>query len=245
MLPFYSANAQLKEPPDRGPAIVPRDPSDPSIHEGLSDRKTAGFREVEPILGILPASYDWFGGMIRAIGSVFQPFSADPTWAGWRGNYFVGFDFWGAFGMREDAEPDVREGDTPSRGEVCGRNPGDAFWVGYPRQGNVEIPPPYQTEYHRYDCYCRCDEQVACPLEPYRHRMHGGTYTQYVDCMTCFGEERIVKHDYYVGTSKGSHPGYMFNRSDSGYQECLRQSFESYAASGPGGEPSDSDVFGM
>lgn len=237
----------------RGPVIVPRNPADPSIHEGPSNVRSAGYKPlVYPLLGVLPASYDWTSGLARAIGSIFQPFRADPTYLGYKTGQYPGFDFWkgvgtsfnrtlsrlfpGAKGIGRDIT------DVPRLGTVCGDNPGDPYWVGYPRLGNFEFPPPYQLPSHQFDCFCRCDEEIDCPDGPYKNaKRFGGKYDGRVNCRTCFDAigqgNRIVKHDKFVGKSKGSHQGYDKDRADPGYQECLRQSIESYAQSGPGRQP--------
>lgn len=231
-----------------GPVIVPRDPTSPSIHEGSSGIQNPGFRkDVEPFLGLLPASYDWFGGILRAIGSAIQPFAADPTYLGYKSGQQVGYDVFRLIGFKRAAtrlyEDFKKIGgknvtDIARLGTPGGKSPGDPYWVGYPRPGNVEFPPALQTGRHFFDCFCRADEEIDCPIpdHPDWHVNWGGWARYRVNCVQCFGIERIRKHDYYVGTNHGSFPGYRRgDPADPGYQECLRQSVESFAASGPGG----------
>jgi hypothetical protein len=142
--------------------------------------------------------------------------------------------------------------DTPALGEVCGKKPGDAYWVAYWRPGNVEYPPPFQSWHNQYDCYCRCGEQIACPIPDYAgysnwNVIGGGPATHYISCEECFGYgAHIRKHDYYVGKDHGTHAGYPVDApEDPGYQECLRQSVESYASSMQGGTPNDPTLFGI
>jgi len=239
-----------------GPVNVPRPLSDPSIHEGII-YKDAGYRkDVYPEIGILPASYDWFGGLMKAIGSQIKQFAADPTWLGYKsgqsnsnpnakgnqGRLYAGYKGIGGKNVT----------DTAQLGTVCGQNPGDPYWVGYWRPGNIEFPPPYQIWHHQDDCYCRCGEMIPCPIPYYAgeqnwHRIGGGPATHHIACEVCFGyEAHIRKHDKYVGTDHGYFGGYPNSApNDEGYQECLRQSTESYAASGPGGSPSDPTLFGF
>lgn len=237
----------FREDIDSSAGNVDRDWSDPSIREGPSGKRSAGYKEdVEPRYGNIPASYEWFGGMFPAIGSQFKPFEGDPLWAGWQNFYFTGYDFLRMEWHRGSGHPDTSVTDTPSRGTPCGEDPGDAYWVGYWRVGNTEIPPPFQWFYHEYDCFCRCEEQVYCPIGQYQHEFYRGTHTEPVSCQDCFGLDNIRKHDIYVGTHyPTAHYGYSRMSHDSGYQECLRQSPESYAASGRGGDPIDHDVHGI
>lgn len=246
----------------RGPAIVSRDPCQPSIHEGFSGRQSAGFRRVEPFLGILPASYDWFGGILRAIGSAIQPFAADPTYLGQksgqqpfffsrRGGVSRTYAGYKGIGGRNVT-------DVPRLGQPGGPCPGDPFWVGFPRPGNIEFPPPFQTLHYGWDCFCRFDELIACPTGsppplglpidlngPNLHRSFGGS-ADFIPCAQCFGLHNIRKHDRFVGTPQGPHRGYPNAlASDPGYQECLRQSVESFAGSGPGGAPQVPHLYGF
>ncbi len=233
---------------DSSAGNVPRDLVNPSIREDPSGKRSAGYKEdVEPRYGNIPASYEWFGGMFPAIGSEIKPFEGDPTWAGWKNFYVPGFDFWRIPWQRGSGQPDTSVTDTPSLGVPCRGWPGDAYWVGYPRVGNVEIPPPFQWFHHEYDCYCRCHELVFCPIRgPYGWSgWRRGPQPGPVPCQVCFGIERIRKHDVYVGTHTPVHMGYPSMPYDPGYRECLRQSPESYAASGPGGQPIDHNIHGL
>jgi len=244
-----------------GPVIVPRSPSDPSIHESIVSQSAGYKQDVFPQIAILPASYEWFSGLLKAIGSPVQQFMGDTNWLGMKTNQSPPPKSGGYQGVKEN-QGRLYAGykniggknitDTPMLGQVCGSNPGDPYWVAYWRPGNVEIPPPYQVWHNQFDCYCRCNEMIACPIPTYAgtmnwHRIGGGPATHYISCQMCFGmSAHIRKHDIYVGTSHGSFPGYPPNMpEDLGYQECLRQSTESYAASGPGGGPSDPTLFGM
>jgi hypothetical protein len=253
LLSISTAEAATKT----GPAIINRDPSDPSINEGIAQIQAGVKTDVDPLLGILPASYDWFAGMSRAIGSLVQPFKADPTYLGMKTGQSQFAERVKQSVVRLFSDYKKIGGknitDTPKLGTVCGDNPGDPYWVGYPREvslGNIEIGPPFQDWHHQYDCFCRCGEKVECPIPDFAgqvnvHRNAGGKATWNIPCETCFGS-RIVKHDKYIGTDHGTFPGYPKGApTDSGYQECLRQSAESYAASGPGGSPTDTDIFGI
>ncbi len=246
-----------------------RDRTDPSIHEGLSGKRSAGFKEnVNPYIGQLPASYVPFRGIGRAIGSLVAPFSvpapspSDPSSYGYKptvqfiSRFFPGFKneegrlFTGAKGIGGVNVTDVAELGTPG-----GRNPGDPYWVAFPRPGNVENPPFAQTVHHPWDCYCRWDEIITCPVQshPNWHVATGAPdLPQHfipISCQACFGVDRIRKHDFYVGTSKsgvivrgypGSYP------ADPGYQECLKQSVDSFATSGPGGfAPGAPELYGL
>ncbi len=256
----FPAHAQQQ----RGPVIVPRNPADPSIHEGPSNVRSPGYKPVVyPLLGVLPASYDWTSGLARAIGSIFQPFRADPTYLGFKTGQFPGFDFWKGVGTSFNRNlsrlfPGAKGiggkniTDVPQLGEACGLNPGDPWWIGFPRLGNVETPPPFQEPFFEsnLDCFCRCNENIECPLPgPYWHPNWGGPEVNrnvYPTCQECFGTGQIRKHDRYVGTDHGTFPGYpRGDPMDSGYQECLRQSVESYARSGPGGQPQAPDLYGL
>lgn len=234
-----------------GPAIVTRDPSDPSIHESPATGISAGVKQnVNSQIGKVSASYDWTN-FFAAIGSAVQPFTAKPTWAGLKtspSRFYQGLtEFASRYfaGEKKIGGKDIT--DVEQLGTVCGNNPGDPFWVGYPRIGNVEYPPAYQWAHNQYDCFCRCGEQIECPIgsKEVRHYNHGGTNRNLVACEVCFAG-KILKHDKYVGTDHGSFPGYPTSLpNDPGYQECLRQSAESYSASGPGGTPSNPDIFGI
>lgn len=233
---------------ESGPIIVPRDRSDPSIHEPLAGPGTSGFKQVTPLLGRVPASYNWFAVLGEAIGSMFR--QADPAYLGFRGGIpqFSAFRvaerlYRGFKGLGGQNISDVAQLGTPG-----GNNPGDPFWVAFPRPGNTEIPPPFQTVHYEWDCFCRYDEKVACPTgapppvgRPIRLRgenlFHGyGGAADYIDCAQCFGLHNIRKHDKFVGTKKPNHRGYPKDYpTDSGYQECLRQSVESFAGTGAGG----------
>lgn len=239
----------------QGPVIVPRPLSNPSIHEGPSGIQRAGYKQVFPTLGQVTAGYSLFGATLQAMGSLFQPFQASRFAPTYKGGQNPGFDFWGAIGFKRNVSRLDPGGkgiggknvtDVPQLGKVCGSNPGDPYWVAFPRPGHIENPVAYETLYDPWDCFCRCDEDIECPVPgPYRHSRFGGTNPNRVNCRTCFGDQRIRKHDKFVGTSKGSHPGYDLNRGDSGYQECLRQSIESYAGSGPGGGPTGKELYGL
>jgi hypothetical protein len=256
-----SASAQ-----QQGPAIVPRPECNPSIHEGPSGRQSAGFRQVTPLLGLLPASYDWFSGLTQALGSFFQPGAIDPQFLGEKSGQTPGYDFSGPIGLKQNVSRlyagfkgigGQNVTDVPQLG-VAGRQcPGDPFWVGFPRPGNVEFPPPFQAIHYDWDCFCRYDEQVACPTGvppplgiplfrpgPNLHRVYGGI-AGFISCHQCFGSHNIRKHDYLVGTKKGPHFGYPAMAGDTGYQECLRQSIESFSGSGPGGQPSGNQIYGL
>ncbi len=251
----------------RGPAVVSRPECNPSIREGLSGRQNAGLRQVTPLLGLVPASYAWFGGILRGIGSVFQPENVDPTSLGYRSDQRIGFDVFGAQGYKRNVSRTFSGAkgiggknvtDTPQLGVPGRQCPGDPFWVGFLRLGNVEIPPPYQFVHYNWDCFCRYDEMVACPTGlpppvgipvfttgPNLHRVYGGI-ADYIPCYQCFGTQNIRKHDYLVGTQQGPHFGYPNSfPADTGYQECLRQSVESYAGSGPGGQPRGNQIYGL
>ncbi|TSC64356.1 MAG: hypothetical protein G01um1014106_168, partial [Parcubacteria group bacterium Gr01-1014_106] len=222
-----------------------------SILEAPSGEQQAGFKRVQPLLGQVSASYSWFGNILGAIGSLVQPFSADPRYLGYKSGQQPGFDFFWGF-TSQGYKPNVSRlyrgfkgiggqnvTDVSQLGVVGRECPGDPFWVAFPRPSNVEIPPPYQTTHFDWDCFCRYDEQVACPTgfpPPLGvpiftpglnlHRSYGGT-AGFISCSQCFGPHNIRKHDFYVGTKKGSHFGYPSMAGDSGYQECLRQSLGS------------------
>lgn len=226
-----------------GPVIVPRVPLNPSINEPIVGASAGVKQNVSSAVGKVPASYSWFN-FFGAIGSAIQPFTANPTWAGQKSGQtqtYAGLqEFVSRFfpGVKEIGGKNVI--DIPRLGVACGNSPGDPYWVGYPRIGNIEFAPPYQWAHDQYDCFCRCDELIECPIGPkeVRHYNHGGTNRNLMPCQVCFGLERIVKHDKYVGVSHGAFPGYPIAfPNDPGYQECLRQSPESFSASGPGGVP--------
>lgn len=262
---FLAGVSNIGRAQQQGPAIVPRPQCEPSIREGPSGRQSAGSKSVTPVLGLVPASYDWFGSVLGGIGSFFQ--SVDPGYLGYKSDQYVGFDFWGPIGFKRNVSRlyagykgigGKNVTDIPQLGVPPGREcPGDPFWVAFPRPGNVEFPPPFQTLHYDWDCFCRYDEQVACPtgvppplgLPIYRpgsnlHRIYGGT-ADFISCSQCMGTRNVRKHDYLVGTKKGPHFGYPSMASDSGYQECLRQSVESYSASGPGGQPQVPNLYGL
>lgn len=240
-----------------GAKIIKRPPTDPSIHEGASGERSAGVKtNVNPLLGQIPASYSPFQSFIGAIGSLVQPFGvrspvSDPASIGFKyTNYAQMFFPLFSRSGRADRLYAGTKGlggtnvtDEAKLGTPGGKSPGDPYWVAYPRPGNVENPPPFQVVHHPYDCFCRWDEIINCPLQesPFWHVNFGAPYFPPhftpVSCQACFGVQRIRKHDFYVGESKsGAFDGYPFSYpTDSGYQECLRQSIESYAASGPGG----------
>lgn len=240
-----------------GPVNVERDLSNPSIHEGII-RVLAGYKtDVNPYVGQLPASYSWLGGIGSAIGSIFQSANINPFWLGMKSDQVAGqqSDYKTSpsrtyAGFKGVGGKDVT--DTPQLGEVCGKKPGDPYWVAYDRPGNVETPPSYQSWHDQYDCYCRCGEMIDCPIYDYAGKQHwnvigGGQATHKILCEQCFGyAARIRKHDYYVGKDISSHSGYPVDApNDPGYQECLRQSSESFGASNAGGSPSDHTLFGI
>ena len=252
-----------------GAKIIPRNPNDASINEGASGTRSAGFKtNVNPLIGNLPASYFPFHGLGTAIGSlvtpggVQAPSPANPSGYGFKplvqqvfpymysetgrlNRLFAGFKGIGGKNVTDFAR----------LGTPGGQNPGDPYWIGFPRPGNVENPPVAQALHHPWDCYCRWDEQVWCPnfLNFPLWSTSGSPHilpTQNApsSCQACFGVNRIRKHYFYVGTSKGGafygYPGSY--PADTGYQECLRQSVDSYAASGPGGfAPGEPELYGL
>jgi hypothetical protein len=255
-----------------GPTVgnVFRDPTDPSINEGASGKRSAGFKQnVNPNIGTLPASYTPFRGLGRALGSLVTPGGipapnpADPSTYGFKptvqqvfpklysetgrlNRLFAGFKGIGGVNVTDFAR----------LGTPGGTNPGDPYWIAFPRPGNVETPPFAQTIHHPWDCFCRWDEQVYCPNFfnfPVWHVSYGSpgllpTQNAPTSCQTCFGVNRIRKHDFYVGQSQsGAFGGYPRDLpADPGYQECLRQSVESYAASGSGGLTSgEPELYGL
>ena len=264
----------------QGPANVPRSLCDPSIHEGPSGRQSAGFRNVNPVLGLLPASYDWVGGVLRALGSALQPLAGDPKYLGYKSGQQVGYDF-RPIGFKQSVsrlDPGYKRiggknvTDVPQLGRPERGCPGDPAWVKFPRPGNVEFPPPFQPPADSWDCFCRVgyngnldEERVACPTGvapplglpidrpgPNLHRVYGGR-AGFIPCSQCFGIQNIRGHDPFVGRPQGPHFGYSttgfrnnpVSSNDPGYQECLRQSVESYAGSGPGGQPQVPDLYGL
>ncbi|MDO8512833.1 MAG: hypothetical protein Q7S57_06195 [bacterium] len=243
-------------PPPTGPINVERDLSNPSIREGIG-RENAGYKQdVDPALGLLPATYSWYSEISGGLGSLFK--FSNPKWLGIKSGstnsitgqktaiqqFFEGIKKIGGKNVTDQAQ----------LGEVCGKKPGDAYWVAYWRPGNIEYAQQYQTWHNQFDCYCRCGEQIDCPIPDYVGYdlwsvIGGGPSTQKVACEVCFGQDaHIRKHDYYVGkdTTDADFSGYpVSDPSNDGYQECLRQSVESYAASGPGGSPNDPTLFGF
>jgi hypothetical protein len=239
-----------------GPVHVPRDLSNASIHEG-SVQMTAGYKtNINSTLGQLSANYSWFGGFMSALGSMYN--SVDPKWLSYKSGQQMGMyqnnlkpnEGRLYAGVKKLGGTDVT--DTPKLGEVCGKKPGDPYWAAYWRPGNVENPPAYQTWHSQFDCYCRCGEMIACPIKDYAgynnwHQDWGGPATHHILCEECFGyEAHIRKHDYYVGKDIKDHAGYPVDApGDLGYQECLRQSVESYGSSMTGGTPNDDTLFGI
>lgn len=242
-----------------GPVIVPRDRTSPSIHEGPSGISSSGYKQnINPQIGNLPASYEPFRGLGTAIGSLVAPFyhkaptPADTASYGFKPliQQMIAYRY-SQKGNVQRLDPGYKGiagknvTDVSLPGTPGGKGPGDLYWVGYPRPGNVEIPPPFQIIHHQYDCFCRWDEMINCPLpeSPFWHVNFGAPQEPIIHrlpvvCQACF-VGRIVKHDFYVGTSKsGAFDGYPFSYpNDTGYQQCLRESTQSYAASGPGGSP--------
>lgn len=265
VLALPTAGAQ----PVRGPVIVSREPCDPSIREGIGERQPAGYRPVVfPEIGQVPASFVW--DLAVAIGSLFKggATAPDPTYLGYKSGQLP-FFFSRRGTLGPENEPDQfapgfkgiggrRVTDTPQLGVPGRRCPGDPYWVAFPRPGNIEIPPPFQVVRYEWDCFCRYDEEVACPTGqpppqgnpiylpgPNLHRVYGGV-SQFIPCAQCFGIQNIRKHDYLVGENRGPHRGYPHQfPADPGYQECLRQSIESFSASGPGGGPRGPEIYGL
>lgn len=246
-----------------GPKIISRDPSSPSINEGASGIRSAGFKtNVNPLIGNLPASYFPFHGLGTAIGSlvtpggVFAPSPLNPTTYGFKPlTQFVSRFFPPQKAGVNRLDPGFKGiggknvTDVGLPGIVGGTGPGDLYWVGYPRPGNVENPPPFQLLHDPNDCYCRWNQQIRCPLPgPFANEYFFGPLAPvpifaFTPCQACFAGQ-IVKHDYYVGLQDDGRTftGYLVDDpANSGYQECLRQSIESYAASGPGGTPGNLD----
>jgi len=255
---FVGVGTRVTQGQHTGPVIIPRDLSDPSIHEGTV-QATAGYKKnVNPTLGQLPADYNWFGGVMSALGSMYK--NPDPKWLSYKTGQQIAMYY---DSVKGNAAADrLYEGfkkiggkditDTAQLGEVCGKKPGDPYWVAYWRPGNVEYPPGYQNWHHPYDCFCRCGEMIACPIKDYAgeqnwHIDGGGTATHHILCEECFGYgAHIRKHDYYVGKDISDHAGYPVDSpTDSGYLECLRQSVESYGSSMTGGTPNDQTLFGI
>ncbi len=249
----------------QGPVIVPRDRNDPSIHEGSAGQQNSGIKQVASFLGLMPASYNWFGGVGRAIASLVIKINLDPNYLGFKAGQRA-FQYSNTNRSNRLFEGDKGLGgqnitDTAKLGQPGSKNPGDPYWVAFPRPGNVEIGPAFQTVHWNWDCFCRWDELVACPTGspppigwPFYvagtnlHEVYGGLKTTpRIKCQDCFGEHNIRKHDYYVGIDQGPHDGYPKMASDTGYQECLRQSIESYAASGSGGQVQQEDdpIYGL
>lgn len=253
----------------QGPAVVPRPECQPSIKEGPSGRQSAGYQTVKPFLGLVPAEYSWFGSILGGIGSFFQ--QVDPKYLGYKSGQWVGFDFWGPIGFKRNVSRlyagykgigGKNVTDVPQLG-VPGREcPGDPFWVGFPRPGNVEFPPPFQTIHYDWDCFCRYDELVACPtgippplgIPIYRPgpNLFLGGVGNFIPCWQCFGTHNIRKHDYLVGTKQGPHYGYPgslpanpVSPADPGYRECLRQSITSGSVSDPEPAPIGDDIYGL
>ncbi|MDA1169468.1 MAG: hypothetical protein O3A36_03965 [bacterium] len=252
-----------------GPKLIPRDRTSPSIHEGASGERSAGVKtNVNPLIGQVPASYSPFQSFVGAIGSLVQPYNvdapvSDSTAIGFKYNNFsrMFFPLFSRSGRADRLYAGTKGlggeniTDVAALGQPGGKNPGDPYWVAYPRPGNVENPIPFQLIHHQYDCFCRWDETINCPLQtsPFWHVNFGAPFSppihlQPVSCQACFGVHRIRKHDFYVGKSKsGAFDGYPFSYpTDTGYQECLRQSVESYAASGPGGAvQGEGELYGL
>lgn len=244
-----------------GAVIVPRDRTSPSIHEGPSGIQSAGYKQgIKPQIGNLPASYEPFRGLGTAIGSLILPFyhkaptPADPSSYGFKPTIQQMIPYkYSATGRTNRLDPGYKAiggknvTDTAMPGIPGDKGPGGLYWVGYPRPGNVEFPPIYQTIHEPYDCFCRWGEMIKCPLieSPLRHISFGGYSESPVLCQDCF-VGHIVKHDFYVGKDYAGtgdtrpFDGYPFKwPNDTGYQECLRQSTQSYSASGPGGSPTN------
>ncbi len=254
-----------------GPKIIPRDTTSASIHEGLSGERSAGVKtDVNPGVGTVSASFSPFRSIRGAIGSLVAPFGAqapvpsNPATVGFR--YMFSQLFFSptqTFSLTNRIERlfDGTKGiggknvtDVARLGQPGGKNPGDPYWIAYPRPGNVENPVAFQTLHHQYDCFCRWDEQVYCPIQqsPFWNVRFGAPqvppHFAPVPCQVCFGVNRIRKHDFYVGQSKTApFAGYPFSfPNDTGYQECLRQSVESYSASGPGGAvQGEGELYGL
>ncbi|MCE9643167.1 MAG: hypothetical protein K8Q97_02450 [Candidatus Andersenbacteria bacterium] len=245
-----------------GAVLVPRDPNSTSIHEGLSGITSAGYKQdVNPLIGNLSASYLPFHSVGKAIGSLVLPFfhagptPADPSSYGFKPTVQTVFPYaYSQTGNTNRLDPGVKAiggknvTDVAFPGIPGDKGPGGLYWVGYPRPGNVEIPPVYQTVHDQYDCFCRWDEMIECPLpeSPFWHVAFGAPWVpphlSPVSCQACF-VGHIVKHDFFVGANKpGVFKGYPFSYpTDPGYQQCLRESTQSYAASGPGGSPVNND----
>ncbi len=249
-----------------GAKIIERDRTSPSIHEGASGERSAGVKtNINPLVGQVPASYSPFRSIAGAIGSLVQPFSVpapipgDASTIGFK--YAFSQMFFPLFsrtgninrlfaGQKGIGGHDAT--DVAAPGIAGDKGPGGLYWVGYSRVGNVENPPPYQLDHQQLDCFCRWDELIRCPLHESPHWNVAFGAPEFGDhllpstCQECFGVERIVKHDFYVGESKvGVFDGYPYSYpQDTGYQECLRESTESYAASGRGGSPTN-DFYGL
>lgn len=245
----FAVSAQLQN--QTGPVIIPRDRTSPSIHEGLTGRSSAGFKtNVNAYVGQLFASYIPFHGVGRAIGSLVTPFGiaapipSDPSSYGYKptvqpiSRFFDGFKngqnrlFAGTKGIGGKNVTDVG---LP--GVVGGTGPGDLYWVGFPRPANPQQanPPVFQQPAHAFDCFCRYNEQVFCPMPgPLLYIAYGGFMPGPVACQACFAGF-IVKHDFYVGTDHGTHWGYPTSfPADPGYRECLRQNQGDPSGGSPG-----------
>jgi hypothetical protein len=240
----------IQSAPKTGPVIINKSLSDPSVNEPAQNPSAGYKQDVNSSVGKVTALFIW-QGLGDALGSMIQPFAADPSWRGWKSEantpsstsdaseYKSGLmrlyqDMKGIGGKNVT--------DVAKLGQVCGDKPGDPYWVGIMRPGNVEYPPYYQIWHHQDDCYCRCKEKIACPIKYFAgeanwHRIGGGPATHNIPCEQCWGNQAFIrKHDHFVGKDHGTFPGYPSGAPmDDGYQECLRQSVESYSASGPGG----------
>jgi hypothetical protein len=211
---LYGAGVVLAQ--KTGAVIVPRDPNSASIHEGLSGITSGGYKQsVNPLIGNLPASYEPFHGLGKAIGSLVLPFfhaaptPADPSAYGYKpatqavtpyafsrtgqtNRLYPGYKAIGGKNITDVAFPGI-PGD---------KGPGGLYWVGYPRPGNVEIPPVFQTVHDQLDCFCRWDEMIECPLpeSPFWHVAFGAPFVpphlSPVPCQVCF-VGHIVKHDFF------------------------------------------------
>lgn len=244
-----------------GPVIIPRNPNDASINEGVTGRGSAGFKtNVNPLIGNLPASYFPFHGLGTAIGSlvmpggVFAPSPLNPTTYGFKPLVQQVFPYkysekGGASrlfaGTKGIGGKNVTDVGLP--GIVGGSGPGDLYWVGFPRPANPQqLPPPvFQQPANSLDCFCRFNETVYCPVGgPLLYIAYGGTLFPLNlsphSCQACFGPgnigfNAIVKHDIYVGTDHGTHWGYPTSfPADPGYQQCLRENQGDPSGGAPG-----------
>lgn len=240
-----------------GAVIVPRDRTSPSIHEGPSGISSAGYKQdIKPQIGNLPASYEPFRGLGKAIGSLVLPFyhtaptPADPSSYGFKPTIQQMFPYaYSQTGRTNRLDPGTKGiagkniTDVGQAGQICGTGPGDLYWVGFPRPANPQqLPPPvYQYPLFPDDCACRCNEMIYCDVgylakwQPY-----GGLAPGPVSCQVCYGPANIgynaiVKHDIYVGTDHGTHFGYAASfPNDPGYLECLRQNPGDPSGGSPG-----------